>query len=421
MTQLVRQGFEGEAIVTNVFVDPPESRLSARAPRHMGMTTRSCASAFCSRLSGAGARRRVAPGAMLALTMLAVACKAFPRVASVEATLTDSADIRLVRFARLPTGPGAVRLSSRPHLTLGGIQENDSLEFDARGVFLSATYLADGQIVVGDHHRLKYFDARGELVKIVGRDGNGPGEFSNIRDLCAVGDSSLVVFDHDGRWTVWDRSGSLRHAQARLGVMPFKGCSRDDAVIVRVSKENAYDSYGATKRRTLPYALYRTDGTLLQPLGRLAASEYYGPIFFEPSFGILADELLIAEPQRFEIRTQSLATGRVTNMWRVQGALRVLTDAVWDTLIASGFPSDATAEQRRKHISRMKQFAKPPAYPAFGRVRADPRGRIWINPYFDHLHWYVIDNDGARISLVSLLRVPKILTTCFPKILATLK
>ena len=98
----------------------------------------------------------------------------------------------------------------------------------------------------------------------------------------------------------------------------------------------------------------------------------------------------------------ALSTGRVTKMWRVQGALRELTDAVWDTLMTTGFPSDATAEQRRKHISRMKQFVKPPAYPAFGRVRADPRGRIWINPYFDHLHWYVIDNAGSRISLVSL-------------------
>ena len=337
---------------------------------------------------------------MLALTVLAGACKAFPRVDSVEATLTDSADVRLVNFARLPTGPGAVRLSSRPYLTLGGIHDTDSLEFDARGVFLSGTSLADGQIVVGDHQRLKYFDGRGRLVKIVGRDGNGPGEFSDVRDLCPLRDSSLVVLDADGRWTVWDRSGKLRHAQARLGLVPHNGCSRDGSVIVReFSMEDAND---ATKRRMLPYALYRADGTLLQPLGRLQASEYFGPIFFEPSYTIVAGELLIAEPQRFEIRTQSLSTGRVTKMWRVQGALRELTDAVWDTLMTTGFPSDATAEQRRKHISRMKQFVKPPAYPAFGRVRADPRGRIWINPYFDHLHWYVIDNAGSRISLVSL-------------------
>ena len=47
-------------------------------------------------------------------------------------------------------------------------------------------------------------------------------------------------------------------------------------------------------------------------------------------------------------------------------------------------------------------ICETPAYPAFGRVRADPRGRIWINPYFDHLHWYVIDSAGSRISLVNL-------------------
>ena len=314
--------------------------------------------------------------------------------------MADSVGIHLVNFARLPTGLGAVRLASRPYLTLGGIQENDSLEFDARGIFLSGTSLADGQIVVGDHQRLKYFDGRGRLVRIVGRGGNGPGEFSDVRDLCPQRDSSLVVLDADGRWTVWDRSGNLRHTQARLGLVPYNGCSSDGSVIVRDFSMGA--TYDATRRRMLPYALYRTDGTLLQPLGRLAASEYFGPIFFEPSFGILAGELLIGEPQRFEVRTQSLATGRVTKMWRVQGALRELTDAAWDTLMTTGFPSDATPEQRKKHISRMREFVKPASYPAFWLVRADPRGRIWINPYFDHQLWYVIDHGGSRISLVSL-------------------
>ena len=122
------------------------------------------------------------------------------------------------------------------------------------------------------------------------------------------------------------------------------GCSCDGSVIVREFAME--DAYNATKRRTQSYALYRTDGTLRQPLGRLRASEYFGPILFEQS------------------------------TWRVNGALRELTDAVWDTLITRGCPSDATPVQRRKHISRMKQSVKPAGYPVSWKVRVDQYDRL---------------------------------------------
>ena len=341
---------------------------------------------------------------MLWLAVLVPGCKASSREKDrVAVTVADSAGIRVVDFAKLPTDSGVLRLSRRPYLTLGGAHDDDRLEFDARAVFLSVALLADGQIAVGDHHRLKYFDTEGQLLRVSGRDGYGPGEFSNIRDLCPLSDSSLMVLDDDGRWSVWDRYGTLSHAQTRLGLVPPNGCSESGAVIVRQSSvESSTPANDAAARRTLPYALYRADGTLLQQLGRLAVPEYFGPIFFEPSFAIVDDQLLIGEPQRFEIRTQSLATGQTTHVWRVHGATSVLTDDAWDTLITSGFPSDATPEQRKKHISRMKQFEKPHTYPAFWRVRADPRGRIWINPYLDHMHWYVIDDSRTQMLLVRL-------------------
>lgn len=152
----------------------------------------------------------------------------------------------------------------------------------------------------------------------------------------------------------------------------------------------------------LPDALYSADGRVVQPLGRLAASEYFGQLYFEPSFAVLSDGLLVAEPQRFEVRVQSLTTGAVTKRWRVLGAERPLSNAAWDSLIESTFPSDASAEQRQKKRARLAELGKPAAYPAFWKVLADPRGRIWINPYFDHVHWYLISSDGTSLSLLTL-------------------
>jgi hypothetical protein len=59
--------------------------------------------------------------------------------------------------------------------------------------------------------------------------------------------------------------------------------------------------------------------------------------------------------------------------------------------------------QRTKRLMRFKQRGKPPVYPAFMHVRIDPLNRIWISPFsLQRLSWLVIDNDGSRLSTVTL-------------------
>ncbi|MBP6775512.1 MAG: hypothetical protein KA154_21165 [Gemmatimonadaceae bacterium] len=338
--------------------------------------------------------------AALVMTAALCACASPAANDSVTATVRDSAGVHLVDFARLPTGTGPVQLASRPSITLGGIHDNDSLEFDARAAYLSAVQLADGQIVVGDHHRLKYYDERGQLVRIAGRYGLGPGEFVGIRELCAQTDSTLLVIDDAGNWSVWDRDGRLRHTQPRVGFVPYSGCAAEGRILAR---EPGMDATLSVKtRRVLPYAVYGIDGTLRQSVGSLAASEYFGQIFFEPSFALTQGELLIADPHAFEVRLQSLATGLTTTRWRVENALRELTDATWDSLNASTAPRNLTAAQRQQRIARLDALGKPATYPAFWKVMLDAQRRIWINPYFDHQRWFVIDSGGARLSMLRL-------------------
>lgn len=338
--------------------------------------------------------------AALVVTAALCACASPAASDSVTATVRDSAGVHLVDFARLPTGTGPVQLASRPSITLGGIHDNDSLEFDARAAYLSAVQLADGQIVVGDHHRLKYYDERGQLVRIAGRYGLGPGEFVGIRELCAQTDTTVLVIDDAGNWSVWDRDGRLRHTQPRVGFVPYSGCAAEGRILAR---EPGMDATLSVKtRRVLPYAVYGIDGTLRQSVGSLAASEYFGQIFFEPSFALTQGELLIADPHAFEVRLQSLATGLTTTRWRVENALRELTDATWDSLNASTAPRNLTAAQRQQRIARLDALGKPATYPAFWKVMLDAQRRIWINPYFDHQRWFVIDSGGARLSMLRL-------------------
>lgn len=223
------------------------------------------------------------------------ACSEQPDAGSVDATRRDSAGVQLFEYAQLPVDVGSLRLGAHPSLVLGGLQEHDSLEFDARSVFRSAAQLADGQVVVGDHQRLRYYDRRGRLLRTVGRGGRGPGEFTSIRDLCAQADSTLLVLDDDSRWTVWDRHGVLKDDHPRVGLIPYHACSAQGDLIVReLPTERELITDGT---RALPYALYRRDGTRQQTLGTLAASDYYAAVFFEPSFGVLGKDFLIAVPR----------------------------------------------------------------------------------------------------------------------------
>ena len=81
------------------------------------------------------------------------------------------------------------------------MSDADSTEFDPRALRIDVAELPSGDVVVADHQRLKYFDAQGKLLRIAGRAGSGPGEFSAIRELCAQADSTVVVIDDDGRWS----------------------------------------------------------------------------------------------------------------------------------------------------------------------------------------------------------------------------
>ncbi len=346
-------------------------------------------------------RRRCRPAhsvrRIAAVAVFMAACRSPSSDGSVAATLSDSAGVQLLEYVRLPVESGSIRLAARPSLVLGGLQDHDSLEFDARSVFRSAAQLADGQLVVGDYQRLRYYDRRGRLLRTVGRGGYGPAEFTSIRDLCPQADSTLLVVDDDSRWTVWDRHGVLKDDHPRVGLIPYHACSSNGDLIVRELPTGS--EIIADGSRALPYALYRPDGTRRQSLGMLAASDYYAGVFFEPSFGMLGMDLLIADPRRWEVRTQSPVTGRANRVWRVPNAVVPFTEQDWQKVINESHPRDDTPERRKARTARATARGKPATWPAFLEVRVDPRGWLWITPDTNFDRWYVIDGDN-RLSLV---------------------
>ncbi len=73
---------------------------------------------------------------------------------------------------------------------------------------LSRIYIADA-----GNHRVLAFDLDGKFLKTIGKQGQGPGEFSRPTGLCVFGDSQLAVADADShRIQIFDKEGGLEKA-----------------------------------------------------------------------------------------------------------------------------------------------------------------------------------------------------------------
>jgi hypothetical protein len=97
----------------------------------------------------------------------------------------------------------------RPALNIPGTRSDDSVNFlDAVG----GTVLASETIVIVDNMRpgLEFFTLDGRLVRVVGRSGAGPGEFTAPSWIGQCAPDSLFVWDRDRyRMTVLDSVGRV--------------------------------------------------------------------------------------------------------------------------------------------------------------------------------------------------------------------
>jgi hypothetical protein len=114
-------------------------------------------------------------------------------------TVADSAGVRVVASTR-PAWDSAAAwvIDTKPLRAVGG-DELDSLAM--LQVVAGAMRQGDGTLVVADRgsSQLKYFDRAGTLVRTVGRNGRGPGEFEYIGWLLACGGDSAFVSDIGNR------------------------------------------------------------------------------------------------------------------------------------------------------------------------------------------------------------------------------
>lgn len=330
-------------------------------------------------------------------------CRVPPAVIVVGAVILSSVICPAGELSGAQGGPPpetaqiVARIDREPLLTIGDKPENAL--FQVIGVAL----VEDALIVAERSSRtLRYYDrATGELLRTVGGEGEGPGEYQALVSLRAVGDR-LYAFDFaNRRLTVLDAAGSV---EKTVIIQPWEGYPypnvegvfTDGSMLVASSVQRPEGVEAPTVRR-IPWVLARYDSTghfvdslghylasegLVVPYGRggAATSRWPGPFRRQASSGVLGDEYYIRDNMEFTIPIFD-QTGEL---------VRELGSG------ADPEPRAVTRKDRElfQELDGAEGWERPEFYPHHSYIR-ELNGLIWVRQY----HWW--ESPGERWTLYS--------------------
>lgn len=131
-------------------------------------------------------------------------------------TIRDSAGIEIVEN-HAPVHPAGSfwTIDPEPEFVLGGSEDLSTLADDSAQLIwevVGLARLADGRVAVlsSENQQLLLFEPSGELSRIIGRPGEGPGEFTRPEKLQYLPPDTLVVWDyHMTSIDYFDTAGTL--------------------------------------------------------------------------------------------------------------------------------------------------------------------------------------------------------------------
>lgn len=317
----------------------------------------------------------------------------------------DSAGVELVETGRFSGEDGSP----------GELGQPQSIAVDGEG----RIYVVDSKPAV-----IKVFSPEGQLIRTIGREGEGPGEF-RIGFIAVQGDRLVLHDPRIGRTSVYDTSGTF------LKSWNSSCCYWSDILIDRENR--IYIPSIVTDRkpgneedtpRGIPYVRWSLEGKVVDTIWvpRRESGKYWSVTAKRGGKAVMSMSTNI--PFTPSLLHALHPDGGFVYGW-TGGYELVRSTTGPDSARVFGrawSPEPITDEQRRAQVeSRIKeasadygeatvreafQLADVPAtLPAFGSLRVDPTGRVWAQRY--HLadttrtYFDVFDPAGAYLGLVS--------------------
>lgn len=347
-------------------------------------------------------------------------------------TTRDSAGVTIVESASgvWASPESGWRVSEQPEVVIGVAEGNPEYELSR---IVDALRLDDGRlVVVNGRHELRFYDAGGKYLRVVGREGAGPGEFRSISWIDKYGDSLVVSDWLNLRLSFFSSNGDYSSSVTlRSTGLPGRpdvfGITEDGSVLARVMGPRAQPSGGLDRDVRFLYRI-DLDGQFVDSIGSYLYMEWVAEVnegggmnilvpYFRRNTEVLAagNQYIVADNSRYELRFFD-PNGSLRRIVRRSLELRALTDAHYEVIKAvwaESAPSEAALETA---WAPMASLPRPETMPAFGAwnddsgmsgaVLYDDAGNAWVRQYFalgdEKNLWEVFDPSGKLLGPVEL-------------------
>lgn len=353
-----------------------------------------------------------------------------------EPTLRDSSGITI---ADNP-GPGYEApewtVGEAPVVVLGAGQTSpDDALYRVKG----AVRLYDGRIVVANAgtHELRIYGPGGELLRAVGGEGEGPGEYRSLDGLVEAPGDTLIVQDMDLRRLTWLSSEGDRirtvpihvgEGDLRLMYMRLQGLWNDSLLFVAppVWATFTHDE-GSVRTDSLRVLLVGPDGVGGRDLVTVPGTETWFrsqdglttamPVPFGAAvhYAMDAGRFFLGRSDRFEIAVyeRGRAPGLLIRRPESPRPVTAQDRAAFREDYLAG--AEHVASRRRVRERLLEELPVGEAYPAFAELAAGQEGRLWARepaaPGADTAVWSIYGRSGlleGRIRLPARFEIQEI-------------
>jgi 6-bladed beta-propeller len=347
-----------------------------------------------------------------------------------ELTVGDSAGIRIVEYGDATPAPEHWSVDPSPVLEVGKTEGDEGYLLTR---VVHAGTLINGELLVADGgtEDLRVFDSTGTLLRRFGRSGEGPGEF---RALNWVGIDPSGIVAQDLSLRRFSRFGPTGDLQGTFPEPPLPGSMSgvavgrfdDGSILVRSSVGLPSDPSQLETglvRDSLGLFLVAHDGSTARSVGTFPGSELVRAVgnghavFQQPApFGLgtvtaVGDSgYYVGTQERYEIRGYR-PDGRLREIVRRAGAPTPIPAAIrehWEALHDSTVARLEAKSTPPFIVEAVKYHTLPKALPAFGDVRVDRVGNLWVEDYRPFpkedsvTTWTVFGSDGALKATATL-------------------
>ncbi len=291
---------------------------------------------------------------------------------------------------------GSIAVSASPVMDVSAASDTGRGQI---GELVGATRLSGGQVVAADRGSsvLRFFSASGTPIRVVGRPGDGPGEYKDLVSIQQCGADTLYAWDRmHARLTVLDSAGAFIR-QSRLPGDPLQiSCDRAGRIAVLAITPLTSTASPVYSGAVL---VVSTSGDSLGAVAPVVLGTNR-PLGALTSIALVPGRLYVGTGDSARV-DRFTADGRPDGGFALDVPRRHPTSANYDATIDRIVSSLREAAARAANRKRLMATPMPEYVPAYRTILPGPAGTLWvvISPKGDPAtEIEAIRPDGTRLA-----------------------